>query len=223
MSEFLLPSLGADMESARVVEWLVAEGDTVSSGDLVAVLETDKGAIDVEIFESGVIAQLVAPLDVELPVGAVLAIIDSGAAGPAATGGPAAPAAAAERTPAPAVPPPRDAPAGPAPAAPLAAPATGAVRASPRARRLAAEHGVDLATLRGSGPGGAVVAADIAARDAAPRAARRGFDSTTMRRAIGAAMSRSKREIPHYYLSHTADMGAAQDWLASTNADRPPA
>ena len=51
MSEFLLPSLGADMESARVVEWLVAAGDSVKNGDLIAVLETDKGAIDIEIFE----------------------------------------------------------------------------------------------------------------------------------------------------------------------------
>lgn len=222
MSEFLLPSLGADMESARVVEWLVAEGDAVSSGDLVAVLETDKGAIDVEIFESGVIARLVAPLDVELPVGAVLAIIDSSAAGPAATSAPAQPVVAAERTPAPAAPPEREAPTAPVPAAPPAtrAPATGAVRASPRARRLAGQRGIDLATLRGSGPGGAVIAADIAAGEAVQRTARRGFDSTAMRRAIGAAMSRSKREIPHYYLSRQVCLAPALRWLEEANAAR---
>jgi len=222
MSEFLLPSLGADMESARVVEWLVAEGDRVSSGDLVAVLETDKGAIDVEIFQNGVIAQLVAPLDVELPVGAVLALVDTGAHEPAAS-----PVAAAVEA-APAAPPAQTSAAVPdtttrsAPAAADAgtAMASSAVRASPLARRLAAEQGIDLAALRGSGPGGAVIAADLAARGGAARAARRGFDATAMRRAIGAAMSRSKREIPHYYLSRQVCLAPALRWLEEANAAR---
>ena len=72
MADFLMPALGADMETGRVVQWLVAPGATVKSGDVVAVVETHKGAIDVEIFLDGVIHDLV-PLNTPLPVGAVLA------------------------------------------------------------------------------------------------------------------------------------------------------
>ncbi|MEQ8232009.1 MAG: E3 binding domain-containing protein, partial [Gammaproteobacteria bacterium] len=217
MSEFLLPSLGADMESARVVEWLVDEGDVVKSGDLVVVLETDKGAIDVEIFEDGVIERYVAPLDVELPVGTVLAIVrgadatGAGVAAPPPTA-PAVPAAGepgvtatAAVTAPPAVPAPR---------------ATGGpVRASPLARRLAREHGIDLGTVAGSGPDGAVVARDVrraGPEHAAgqPRTPRRGFDAAAMRRAIGAAMTRAKRDIPHYYLSTQVCLAPALAWLA---------
>ncbi|MCB1749435.1 MAG: 2-oxo acid dehydrogenase subunit E2 [Gammaproteobacteria bacterium] len=226
MHEFRLPSLGADMESARVVEWLVAPGDTVKAGDLVAVLETDKGAIDIEIFEDAVIEALVAPLDVELPVGAVLATLRGGDDGAAATPSamppsatPAAPVAAAAPTPA--APPPQAPPALVPRAGTTTAPgADGFVRASPLARKQAAARAVDLATLAGSGPGGAVLAADVdgarAAATATPRP--RGFDAASMRRAIGAAMSRSKREIPHYYLSQAVDLGLALTWLAEYNA-----
>jgi pyruvate dehydrogenase E2 component (dihydrolipoamide acetyltransferase) len=72
MADFLMPALGADMETGKVVQWLVKPGDQVHKGDIVAVVETHKGAIDVEIFLDGVIDELVA-LDQPLPVGAVLA------------------------------------------------------------------------------------------------------------------------------------------------------
>jgi pyruvate dehydrogenase E2 component (dihydrolipoamide acetyltransferase) len=109
-------------------------------------------------------------------------------------------------------------------AAPAAAP--GRVRASPAARRLAAERGIDLAPLAGSGPGGAVISTDLArveepAATGPPRAA--GFDLAEMRKAIAAAMARSKREIPHYYLETRLDLESAAAWLAETNATRPPA
>ena len=104
------------------------------------------------------------------------------------------------------------------------------MRASPAARRLAAEKGVDLSTLTGSGPDGAIVTTDVLA---APRAARpapakgsrtrgKGLDFAEMRKAIAAAMARSKREIPHYYLGTTIDMQAAAGWLDASNAERPP-
>jgi pyruvate dehydrogenase E2 component (dihydrolipoamide acetyltransferase) len=108
-------------------------------------------------------------------------------------------------------------------AAPAAAPvADGAPAASPAARALAAERGIDLTTIKGTGPQGAVVLADVE-RAAEPTAApTRGLDLAAMRTAIAAAMARSKREIPHYYLSQTIDLQAATDWLESQNADRPP-
>ncbi len=211
MSEFRMPSLGADMEAGTVVEWLVKPGDTVKRGDVVAVVETQKGAIDIEIFNAGVVSEIVVPVGGRAPVGSVLARLDGGA-------GAAAPAAA------PARPPPAVAAPSPPPVAPPPVAAPGRPRSSPAARRLAATRGIDLATVKGSGPGGAITLADIEA--AAPAAAapprRTGFDPAAMRQAIGSAMSRSKREIPHYYLSETVDVAAALAHLDRLNRDRPP-
>ena len=187
MSEFRMPSLGPDMEDATLVEWLARPGDKVKRGDIVAVVETQKGAIEIEVFEDGVFEeQLVAPGAV-LPVGAVMARVSG--AGEAAE----QPVAAAV------APKPRIEPV----QAPTLRPAPSAVaRATPAARRLAQEMAVDLASVVGSGPGGAVTRADVAAKAALPAAPKApGYDFSAMRRAIAAAMARSKREIPHYYLS----------------------
>ncbi|MGR8921274.1 MAG: biotin/lipoyl-containing protein, partial [Gammaproteobacteria bacterium] len=136
MSDFLMPSLGSDMESGRVVEWLVGPGDEVASGDIIAVIETEKGAIDIEIFEDGVIESLVAELDVELPVGAVLAtLVDSGTAPPAepATAEPATIATVAAASAAASASPEHAAtPTPPPPGASAPPPVPGALRASPR-------------------------------------------------------------------------------------------
>ena len=203
MTEFLMPSLGADMETGQVVEWLVKAGDRVKPGDVVAVIETHKGAIEVEIFLDGVINQL-APLDKVLPVGAVLAQVTPDQQAPV----PATVAAATPKT-------------------------TLRVRVSPAARHRAAALGLDPDSLSGTGPQAAVTLADVnqaaaggqlpALGDAAAQTKSRGIDTTQMRQAIAAAMSRSKREIPHYYLSETIDFSVANDWLSSWNAARPPA
>ena len=203
MTEFLMPSLGADMETGQVVEWLVKAGDRVKPGDVVAVIETHKGAIEVEIFLDGVINQL-APLDKVLPVGAVLAQVTPDQQAPV----PATIAAATPKT-------------------------TLRVRVSPAARHRAAALGLDPDSLSGTGPQAAVTLADVnqaaagrqlpALGDAAAQTKSRGIDTTQMRQAIAAAMSRSKREIPHYYLSETIDFSVANDWLSSWNAARPPA
>lgn len=211
MADFLMPALGADMETGKVVQWLVRPGEHVQRGDVVAVVETHKGAIDVEIFLDGVIEDLV-PLGAELPVGAVLARVrgtgDSAVATP-----PVPPERAMER-----------------PARPLA---------SPAARRRAGEFGLDLVGLTGSGVGGVVTLADVEriargeanvpasanpepAIPAARTPPRRGFDVVQMRQAIATAMARSKREIPHYYLSHTIDFATAAAWLEAHNRDQPP-
>jgi pyruvate dehydrogenase E2 component (dihydrolipoamide acetyltransferase) len=120
--------------------------------------------------------------------------------------------------------------AAPAPAAPRPAPTGGIHRASPAARKLAAEKGIDLATLSGSGPDGAIVYVDVEAalRTApvakpAPEKPTALPDLSAMRTAIATAMARSKREIPHYYLEHSIDVTAAQSWLSQANGARPPA
>jgi pyruvate dehydrogenase E2 component (dihydrolipoamide acetyltransferase) len=226
MSIFTMPSLGADMEEGKIVEWLVAPGDKVARGDIVAVVETQKGAVEIEIFESGEIAELLAQPGKTLPVGAPLARL--GVAGEAVTGVPVTSEARPRETPKPAEAPPIT------PAWHVPAKGGGPVPSSPAARIRAAELGIVLETVRGSGPGGAVLLSDVerhaggapapAAEPAktGPAKAKPGLDMTEMRRAIAAAMTRAKREIPHYYLCHEIDLQAAQDRLAALNAARTP-
>ncbi|MFJ8849717.1 2-oxo acid dehydrogenase subunit E2 [Streptomyces sp. NPDC102437] len=344
MTEFTMPSLGADMNEGVLQEWLVSPGDRVRKGDAVAVVETDKAAIEVECFASGTVGRLLVPPGTRVPVGTPLAMIEGeGAPAKRVKNGPeqGSPAAAGTVTEAPrrgTAPPPtrtgagqepvahherprprrkaarepkraqgpaltrsRTEPAGqpipttdslaspplkPPPAAesaPEAGPlvrhlaemrgidltslhgtGTGGritradvehaptplaprVRATPYARRLARDLGIDLTALRGTGDGGAVRAADVhaAARaraeppEPAGRAAHRQRGEArphampigsgaqqrtdTMRRAIADLMGRSKREVPHYYLSTTIDLTAAEGWLRRINRGRPPA
>ncbi|MDE2167231.1 MAG: 2-oxo acid dehydrogenase subunit E2 [Alphaproteobacteria bacterium] len=228
MSEFKMPALGADMDHGTLVEWLKQPGDHLTRGDIIAVVETDKGAVEVEVFEDGTLERLIAKPGERLPVGAPIAIIrDVGERAPSAPATPQAP------TPPP-VPPlaPRVATA----AAPLrAAPQPSHThRISPLARRRAKELGIDPDALVGSGPGGAVSVADVeaVARAAPPPAAVSAPAPSpasapapsavpVMRSVIGAAMARSKREIPHYYLSHTVDLEPALRWLEAANLKRP--
>ena len=218
MAVFTMPSLGADMEAGRLIEWLVAPGDTVARGDIVAVVETQKGAIEIECFEEGTVRELLADIGSDLPVGAPLALIQAeGETIPEA-------AVAEQATPVEAEPPVVTAPT-PQPVAPIPpqtpqAPAPGVVPSSPAARIRAKELGLDLANLKGSGPGGAIVLADVEA-EKTPQTKRSPQDE--MRRAIAAAMTRSKQTIPHFYLSQTIDVTPAMDWLASFNEGKPPA
>jgi len=217
VSDFRMPSLGADMDKGKVVEWLKKPGDHIARGDVVAVVETQKGAFEIEVFEEGVLSEILVAVGSEVPVGAVLARIDGVGAAP--------PAAAPPLMPPPPEPPVRPAPPPtPTPAPPtVPAPAPGErLRISPAAARRALELGVDVRGLRGSGPQGAIAVADVeaAAKQPAAPSPRRGFDPAAMRQAIALAMARSKREIPHYYLSLPIDMGRALEWLADANARR---
>lgn len=208
-SEFRLPALGADMERGTLVEWRIAPGDRVARGDVVAAVETDKGIIDLECFDTGAVIELRVAPGTQVPVGAVLAILEvEGRAGPSAPASTTAPAIAAALPAPPA-----------AAAAPIAPAATGGrVRASPAARARARELGIALEDLPGTGAGGAIEIADVErAATAAPDPA------AAMRSAIAAAMARSKREIPHYYLSLPLDCGAALAWLERHNAAAEPA
>ncbi|MGA2453168.1 MAG: dihydrolipoamide acetyltransferase family protein [Solirubrobacteraceae bacterium] len=244
MADFLMPSLGADMTSGTLLEWRVKPGDEVKRGDIVAVVDTSKAEIEVEIFEDGVIDELLVPEGTRVPVGTPLATVRAGAE--------------QEAPPAPPVP--------PAPARHVAVPASPQpleehrLRASPLARRVAEQLGVDLATVAGSGQAGAITRTDVehaaagavtpappapaaapspaASAPAAPAPAASGAlappptppapptgepgdRALAMRQAIGALMARSKREIPHYYLQTQIDMSGALAWLAEQNLERP--
>ena len=214
------------MEAGTLVEWLVKPGDQVKRGDIVAVVETQKGAIEIETFETGEIEQILVDLDTKVPVGTPLARIRTeleSKAGPAMPK-PVAPAAAVAEAPPSKLP-----AAAPTPAQPerIAPSGTARLRVSPAARRLAQEHHIDLAGITGSGPAGAIVRADVERSLGAPMPAvakkrAPGLDLDAMRKAIAAAMARSKREIPHYYLEHRVDVTPCEQWLTRTNASLPP-
>ncbi len=223
MAEFVMPKLGADMSAGTLVAWRKKVGDVVARGDTIAEVETEKGNIDVEVFVDGTIEKFLIEPGQEVPVGTAMALIR-------ADGEPQTPTAAS----------PVRSTASPRPsAAPPAAAAGVAKRTaaphppqrlaiSPSARRLAREWHVEPATVKGTGHGGAITREDIeraAARTppAAEAGAAQPADerTTRIRQTIAAAMSRSKREIPHYYLSTTIDMHRALTWLAENNAQRP--
>jgi len=227
MSAFVMPSLGADMEAGTLVEWLKQPGDHVERGDVVAVVETQKGAIEIEIFESGVLEKILVQPGQQVPVGTPLAQLRTNGEAPAEAPPPKASAPQEAATAPLPAPPPRAAP--PRPPATLRRP-----RITPAARRRAADLGVDPAQAVATGPDGAITLADVerlvtqgtaaeapVAGAPVPQARRAGFDPDAMRQAIAAAMARSKREIPHYYLSTTIDLTSALDWLARANAERP--
>jgi len=202
-----MPILTADMSAGTLVEWRKRPGDALARGDTIAVVETDKGLIDIEVFTPGVLEKIIVQPGATVPTGAVLAIVRET---PPATAPPPAPAVAPVRR----------------AVAPAAAPSD-RVRLSPLARKRAIELGIDPASVRGTGPGGSIRREDVeqaaAARAAAPAEKPRApLDrQARARQAIGAAMARSKREIPHYYLATTIDMHRAMIWLAEENLRRP--
>ena len=255
-----MPSMGADMENGVLVQWNYAVGDHVNKGDIICEIETAKGNVDVEVWESGTIKELRVQPGEKIPVGDVMALLDTGKTQPAveveaapepvsAASVPTAPVAqvAAE-----------DAPARPAPPQMSQARGPAGELASPAARQRARELGVDLTAVRGSGPDGVIKLEDVEAAAqphhrvtpvARKMAAAAGIEAdaiegtgpheavtkadvarelekrepkpkSDLRAAIAAAMSKSKREIPHYYLASTVDVTATLAWLEEANKAR---
>ncbi|MFI5168428.1 MAG: dihydrolipoamide acetyltransferase family protein [Thermoanaerobaculales bacterium] len=213
MPEFRMPALGADMDFGTITDWRVKPGDTVKKGDIVAVVETQKATLEVEIFQSGTVDQILIPPGTRVPVGTVLAVLRNGQApvpqAPPVAPVPQAPAGVA-------APPPVSAETMPLPAVPGAR-----LAVSPFARRIASELGVELAAVAGSGPGGAVTEADVRRAATGARTAPAATRQAAMRAAIGSLMARSKREIPHYYMATDIDMTQALAWIANQNLTRP--
>jgi pyruvate dehydrogenase E2 component (dihydrolipoamide acetyltransferase) len=276
VSDFTLPSLGADMEEGTVVGWSVKPGDKVQKGEIVVLVETEKGIIEVEIWVNATIDEILVEEGTTVDVGTPLARVSSEET--ALSEPEPAPPTVPERAerepegaapaPSPHITPPvrhfahqlgvdvgtivgsgpdgkitredvQAAAAARLPAASIPTRPGRRVAASPRARQVAAAVGVDLTTVAGTGLNGAITESDV--RAAAPEPARVpepvsaapaaessliGVEQTTeqqaaMRRAIARVMTRSKREIPHYYLGTSIDMKPALDWLERANAERP--
>ena len=215
----VMPQMGFDMQEGTIVRWLKQEGDEVSRGEAIAEIETDKAIVEMEAFASGVLLKTVVGEGATVPVGQTIAVI--GAPGEPLPDLGAPPEATAETEA------PQEAPAV-AEAAPAAeAPAASAdqVRASPLARRLAEERGIDLAQVKGSGPGGRITRDDVLAADsqtaeaapAAPASAPAAADGSDveivqlsrMRQTIARRTVQSMQEAPHFYVTADVDMTLA--------------
>ncbi|BBX73061.1 2-oxo acid dehydrogenase subunit E2 [Mycobacterium shinjukuense] len=192
MIEFTMPALGSDMDEGTLTEWLVKPGDRISRGQVVAIVETTKAAVEIECWQEGTVNELVVAAGETVQVGTVLAtLLEPG-----------------ERV--------------------AATPPTTPHRrrwVSPAARRLARSLNVDIDNVRGTGPQGAVTLGDVehAAKEAATKPATEttaADRAAAMRRSIAVAMSRSKREIPHYYLADEIPMETSLTWLSARNAQR---
>ena len=217
----LMPALSPTMTEGNLAKWLKSEGDAVEAGEIIAEIETDKATMEVEAVDEGVLGKIVVPEGSEgVAVNAVIGVLLSEGEDAGAIGDVPAPAAKLEpgAEPAPEAPPIAEsvaerAPAGPAPGERVAA--------SPLARRMAAQAGLDLSAIQGSGPKGRIVKADIeavlaggaaapaaaptdvppSAPVAAPSAEDRTVRLSTMRRVIADRMTESKATVPHFYLT----------------------
>jgi pyruvate dehydrogenase E2 component (dihydrolipoamide acetyltransferase) len=232
--EILMPALSPTMTEGKLAKWLKAEGDKVASGDVLAEIETDKATMEVEAVDEGTLGKILVPAGAEgVAVNTPIALLLAEGEDPSALAKAPAPAARAPATPGPASPAPQPAAApaaSTAPAAATLAPAGGRILASPLARRLAANAGLDLARIAGSGPRGRIVKADVenaiargvgkpvpgavpaAVAPTAPAPvpvtpapavgqAAIAMPNSTMRKVIAKRLSQSKREIPHFYLT----------------------
>lgn len=245
--ELKMPALSPTMEEGTLAKWLVKEGDSVSSGDLLAEIETDKATMEFEAVDEGVITKLLVAEGTDgVKVGTVIAVIagedDDSASAPKAA--PAAPKAEA------AAPPPPPPAAAPVTAAPAPAPATASgderIKASPLAHRIAAERGVDLSQIVGTGPNGRIIKEDVeaAATGTAPKAPVAVAPATqaapapkpapvaaietdiphevvklsNMRKTIARRLTESKQQVPHIYLTVDVRLDALLKLRAELNA-----
>ena len=263
ITKVFMPKLSDAMETGKVIKWLKKEGDPVKGGDLLVEVETDKANVEIEAFGSGVLRKIVVGEGGQVPVGEMIGVIadptediSSMAAAKPATPAPAAgaPAPAAKPAPASAAAP---AAAGPlpamesyqsvpvttavvpmAPAAAVPVPAGGRVKASPLARKIAGQTGVDLRLIQGTGPGGRIIRRDVEAAQAAPRPAAapqpagaprptavparpqfvipprpeaelEDVAMSPMRAAIAKRMPMSKAPVPHFYVTSEVAMDEA--------------
>lgn len=246
--ELKMPALSPTMEEGTLAKWLVKEGDSVSSGDLLAEIETDKATMEFEAVDEGVITKLLVAEGTDgVKVGTVIAVI-AGEDDDSASAPKAAPAAPKAEAAAPPPPPPAAAPVAAAPApAPATASADERIKASPLARRIAVERAVDLSQISGSGPNGRIVKQDVEAAiggaSAAPAAPQAALASqaapapkpapvaaietdiphevvklSNMRKTIARRLTESKQQVPHIYLTVDVRLDALLKLRAELNA-----
>ncbi|GBQ46425.1 pyruvate dehydrogenase complex dihydrolipoamide acetyltransferase [Komagataeibacter sucrofermentans] len=226
----LMPALSPTMKEGTLARWLKAEGDTIAAGDVIAEIETDKATMEVEAVDEGILGRILIEggthgIAVNTPIAILVAQGESVPEAPVSAPKPA-PAAAAS------------APAAATPAvapqpAPAAATTSKRVFASPLARRIAAQKGIDLASLKGSGPNGRIVRRDVeqAATAPAPKAAapvaaveEAGFESiphSTMRKVIARRLTESKSTVPHFYVEMDVELDALLALRSQMNAASP--
>jgi pyruvate dehydrogenase E2 component (dihydrolipoamide acetyltransferase) len=193
-AEVIMPALGMAQETGKVLRWLKAEGDNVVKGEPLLEIETDKVTVELEAPAGGTLAGVSAAEGDEIPVGQAIAfVLAAGESVPAATA--PAPETSPTRT------------SGNGHASPLAAGSGTARRAlaSPKARRIAAEHGLDLETVTGSGPGGAIVSADVDGDAAAP-------STSSLWRTMADRTTASWQSTPHFYLRRAVDATGLNTW-----------
>lgn len=192
-SDVIMPALGMSQETGKVLRWLKSEGDSVTRGEPLLEIETDKVTVEVEAPADGLLAGIRAAAGVDVPVGETIAVLLAAGESLVETPHPADAVAAA-----------------PVAAATAPAPTRGRrTLASPKARRLAAERGVDLATLPGSGPGGAIVAADIETSRAVGKPA---APVSNVWRLMAKRTTESWQSVPHFYLRREVDASRLESW-----------
>ena len=216
MIDFLMPSLGADMEAGTLVEWRKKPGDSVKRGDIIADVETQKGLIEIEVFDEGVIGELLIKEGTKVPVGTVMATIN-----------PSKSILETKET--------------TTQKTVIAIQPTEEkiikkavteqfekkqIKASPLAKRIAAENNIDLSQLQGTGEGGAITKEDIEnaitqKEKMTKPEEKMSLQLEAIRLAVAAAVSKSNKEIPHYYLEKKIDMTKALTWLRESNSKRP--
>ena len=248
-----MPALSPTMEEGTLAKWLVKVGDKVSSGDIMAEIETDKATMEFEAVDEGTIVSIdIAEGSEGVKVGTIIAQLaeegeDASAAPAPKAEAPAAPASVVPPTPKPAQAEPVEAPAAsaaPAPKAATAAPAGDRIIASPLAKRIAADKGIDLSTIKGTGPGGRIVKADLdapqpaaAAPAAAPAASAAAAPAPSapaalpdfgiphedaklnnIRKVIARRLTEAKQTIPHIYLTVDVKLDALLKLRGELNA-----
>lgn len=205
MIEFQMPSLGADMEDGTLIEWKKKPGDVVKRGDIIAEVDTQKGLIEIEVFDEGTIAELLIQEGTKVPVGTKMALIQPSTI---EAEKPIELHPIMEKISEPIIEEKTD---------------TISIKASPLAKKMAQENHIDLSKIIGTGPDGAITKEDIDVSIKQSETAETEKISTpseAIRMAVAAAMSKSNREIPHYYLEKKIDMTKALAWLQEANKQR---
>jgi pyruvate dehydrogenase E2 component (dihydrolipoamide acetyltransferase) len=223
-----MPKLGFDMAEGRLVRWVKSEGETVRKGEVLVEIETDKATVEVEAVVSGTVRKHLVNEGTSVPVGTPIAVLGDPVESLDLESLGAAPRASSPVT---AVAPSRPVAVGETPRPPLILPspepAAGRVKASPVARRLAAERGLDLAAIAGSGPGGRVVKRDIQAalQDTPPVSGPVGeterIPVSKLRGLIGRRMTQAKQQVPHFYITAEIDAGRLMALREEWNALQP--